>query len=153
MLTRRLARTLLAGPFIAGGIDAFRNPEPRARKAETIGPKVAKRLGLPEDPETLVKINAAVMVGAGTLLALGKVPRLAALLLLASVVPTTVAGHAFWDESDPRTRAQQRTQFLKNAAMAGGLVLAALDTEGRPSVRWQAKRAARKAGEKLPVGH
>jgi hypothetical protein len=47
---------------------------------------------------------------------------------------------------------QQRMQFLKNAAMAGGLILAALDTEGRPSVRWRAKRAVRKAGKKLPVG-
>jgi putative oxidoreductase len=153
VLSRRLVQPLLAGPFIVGGIDAFRSPGSRAAKAESIGPALAKRLGLPEDPETLVKINAAVMVGAGTLLALGKAPRLAAIVLLGSLVPTTIAGHPFWDESDPVSRKQQRTQFLKNAAMAGGLVLAALDTEGRPSVRWRATRAARRAGEKLPVGH
>jgi uncharacterized membrane protein YphA (DoxX/SURF4 family) len=152
VLTRRLARSLLAGPFIVGGIDAFRDPGPRAQKAATVGPDLARRLGLPDDPETLVKLNAGVMVGAGTLLLLDKVPRLAALALIGSMVPTTVAGHSFWHETDPGPRSQQRMQFLKNAAIVGGLIEAVLDTEGRPSVRWQAKRAAHKAAEKLPVG-
>jgi uncharacterized membrane protein YphA (DoxX/SURF4 family) len=142
---------MLAGAFVVGGVDAFREPGPRAIKLQTLGP-VAKRLGLPDNPETLVKINAGVMVAAGTLLALDKAPRLATLALLGSLVPTTVIGHPFWKDTDPGFRMQQRMQFLKNAAMAGGLILAALDTEGRPSVRWRAKRAVRKAGKKLPVG-
>jgi putative oxidoreductase len=152
VLTRRLARSLLAGSFIVGGIDALREPGARAGKAASIGPDLAKRVGLPEDPETLVKINAGVMVAGGTLLALNKAPRLASVALIGSLVPTTLAGHPFWQESDAGPRTQQRMQFLKNAGMAGGLILAILDTEGRPSVRWRAKRAAHKAGGKLPVG-
>jgi uncharacterized membrane protein YphA (DoxX/SURF4 family) len=152
VLTRRLARPLLAGVFIAGGIDTLRDPGSRAGKAEVVGPEIAKRLGLPEDPETLVKVNAGTMVVAGGLLALDKAPRVSATVLLGSLIPTTLAGHAFWRETDPKVAAQQRNHFLKNAAVAGGLLLAALDTEGRPSVRWRAKRAARKAQRKLPIG-
>lgn len=150
MLTRRLARPLLAGVFISGGIDTLRNPQPRAQKAELIGPEIAKRIGLPEDPETLVKINAGIMVAAGGLLAMDRLPRLSSAVLLGSLVPTTFAGHPFWEEQDPAAKAQQRNQFLKNAAVAGGLLLAMLDTEGRPSMRWRAKRAATKAQRKLP---
>jgi len=38
-------------------------------------------------------------------------------------VPTTLAGHRFWEEEDEAARAQQTVQFLKNAAMMGGLLL------------------------------
>jgi uncharacterized membrane protein YphA (DoxX/SURF4 family) len=69
------------------------------------------------------------------------------LVLATTLIPTTLAGHAFWAEEDPQARAQQRIQFLKNASMFGGLLLAALDTEGRPSIPWRAKRAAHQAAE------
>jgi uncharacterized membrane protein YphA (DoxX/SURF4 family) len=95
------------------------------------------------DAETLVRINGAVQVGAGVLLALGKWRRLAALALIGSIIPTTYAGHRFWEESDPITRKQQQMHFLKNAGLLGGLILAAFDTEGEPSLAWRAKRQAR----------
>jgi hypothetical protein len=43
----------------------------------------------------------------------------------------------------------QRIQFFKNVSMLGGLLLAALDTEGRPSLSWRAHRAAGYAAEKV----
>jgi hypothetical protein len=43
------------------------------------------------------------------------------------------------DEAD---RAQHQTQVLKNAGLIGGLVFAALDTGGRPSVFWSGRRLA-----------
>ena len=60
-------------------------------------------------------------------------------------MPVTVAGHRFWEESDPGTRAQQRVHFFKNVSMLGGLLIAAGDTEGRPGLAWRARRAARDA--------
>jgi len=148
-LSRRVARPLLATVFVMGGADALMNPETKAERANDVGQKMAAPLGLPEDPETLVKINGAVQVGAGALLALGKLPRLASLALAASLVPTTLAGHRFWDETDDRARAAQRIQFFKNVSMLGGLLLAALDTEGRPSLSWRAHRAAGQAAGKV----
>jgi putative oxidoreductase len=74
----------------------------------------------------LVRANGAVQVAAGTLLALGKSPRLAALVLAGSLVPTTYAGHAFWNEVDDEDRARQQIQFLKNLAVLGGLLTVAV---------------------------
>jgi uncharacterized membrane protein YphA (DoxX/SURF4 family) len=135
--------------FVMGGVDALLNPESKSERAKDVGPKVAAPLGLPEDPETLVKINGAVQIGAGSLLALGKLPRLASLALAASLVPTTLAGHRFWQETDERARAMQRIQFFKNLSMLGGLLLAAVDTGGRPSLSWRAHRAAEHAADKV----
>jgi len=95
---------------------------------------------LPDDPEMVVKINAGVQVGAGALLAIGRLPRLSAAVLAGSLVPTTLAGHPFWEESDPAKRAQQQIQFVKNASLLGGLILAAFDTDGAPSLGWRARR-------------
>ncbi|HEY0775514.1 MAG TPA: hypothetical protein VGD51_15600, partial [Nocardioidaceae bacterium] len=64
------------------------------------------------------------------------------LALAASVVPTTVAGHPFWQELDKSARSQQKTHFFKNVSMLGGLMIAAVDTDGKPGLAWRAKRAA-----------
>jgi putative oxidoreductase len=142
---RRLARPMLAAVFISGGIDVLRDPGGRVEKAKAVTSKVAGPLGLPEDPAQLVKLNAAVQVGAGALLSIGRLPRLAAIALCGSIIPTTLAGHRFWEETEPATRAQQRIHFLKNLGLLGGLLLAAVDTAGAPSLSWRAQRAAKRA--------
>jgi putative oxidoreductase len=85
-----------------------------------------------------------VKIGAGVLLALNKFPRVASLALAASIIPTTVAGHPFWEKSDPAEKTGEQQQFLKNVSILGGLILAAVDTEGKPSLGWRGRRAARK---------
>lgn len=143
-LVRRLARPMLASIFISGGIDALRNPESKAPTAEAVGPKVARKIPyLPEDTTQLVRINAATMIGAGSLLALGKLPRLSALALIGTLVPTTIAGHRFWEIEDSGQRAMQRVHFFKNLGVLGGLLLAVVDTEGRPGVAWRARHVTK----------
>lgn len=149
MLARRLARPMLAAVFVNSGIDVLRRPEPRAEIAAPVATKVAEPLPLPEDPVQLVKINAAVQLVAGLLFALGRFPRVAATALAASLVPTTLAAHRFWEIDDPAKRAQQQIHFLKNLGLLGGLILAMLDTEGAPSLGWRAKRAAGRARTKV----
>ena len=132
-LVRRAARPMLGWVFVHSGIDVLRNPHPRA---ETAGPTIDRICEavpfLPNDRVTLVRTNAAVQLTAGSMLALGRAPRLAALTLAASLVPTTIGGHPFWTIEDPMRRAQNRIHFNKNLAILGGLILAAVDTEGRP---------------------
>lgn len=145
-LVRRLARPLLASMFVTGGLDALRNPGPKVTPAKDVGPPVAQRIPyLPEDPEQLVRINGGVQVAAGTMLALGRFPRLSSALLAGSLVPTTMAGHRFWEEEDEQQKAAQQVHFFKNVSMLGGLILAAVDTEGRPGLAWRAKHASRHA--------
>ncbi len=127
-LSRTIARPLVASLFIASGLEVLANPEPRAKVAKPVVDKVASVIPFaPTDPVDAVRLNAAVHLGAGVLLAAGVMSRLAALTLVASMVPTTVAGHPFWAIDDPVKRQQQRTQFLKNSAIFGGLLVLALD--------------------------
>ena len=134
---------MMAAMFVSGGVDQLRRPQTKVAQAEKVAEPIAQALHLPEDPVTLVRINGAVQVGAASMLAMGKLPRISAIALAASLVPTTLAGHRFWEEYEPGRRKTQRTAFLKNIGMLGGLVLAATDTEGRPSLGWRARRATR----------
>jgi putative oxidoreductase len=125
---RMVARPLMASIFIVSGVDTYRNPEPKARLAGPVIDQLMKfaPAGL-SDPAALVRANAALQVAAGGMLSLGVLPRLAALALAGSLVPTTLGGHRFWEIEDPGLRKQQRTHFLKNTAILGGLLLAATE--------------------------
>ncbi|HEX5089064.1 MAG TPA: DoxX family protein [Nocardioides sp.] len=149
-ISRLFARPMLASMFIQGGIDSVRNAQQKAAAAQPVTERLVPMLQrvvpqLPSDPATLVRLNGAVQVAAGLALATGKAPRTSAVVLAASLVPTTAAGHRFWEKQDPAERAQQRVHFFKNVSMLGGLLIAAGDTEGRPGVAWRARRAARDA--------
>lgn len=134
--TRRLARPMLASMFVAGGIDSLRHPGPRV--------EAARGAGL-SSPEQLVRANAATQLVVGLMLATNRAPRLSALVLAGSLVPTTYVGHPFWTEKDKAVRSQQQTQFLKNLGLLGGLLLAVADTGGRESVPHAAGRLSRQA--------
>ena len=137
-LPEAIARPLIAGIFVYGGIDSLRTATKKAKTAEPVTAAVSDATGL--GSAELVTINGAVQVGAGVALALGILPRPAAALLAVSLVPTTLAGHRFWEEHDPQRRGGQTIQFLKNVGLLGGLVLAATSTGGRPSLPWRARR-------------
>ena len=141
-LVRRVARPLLAAIFVVQGLEQLRHPSALRPKVAPFAERLAP-LGLPNDPELLVRANGATMVAGGALLATGRVPRLASLALAGALVPTTYVGHAFWAETDPAVKRTQRIGFLKNLGLLGGLLLASVDTEGRPGVAWRARRAAR----------
>jgi len=135
---------MLASIFAIQGLDTLRNPERVARAAEPIvGPLRERVPALPESTEQAVRINGAVQLAGGTLLAIGWMPRLAALAIAGTLVPTTLAGHRFWEADEPQTRKQQRIQFLKNLSMLGGLLIAAVDTGGRPSLAWRSQHAVK----------
>jgi putative oxidoreductase len=150
---RALARSMLGSMFIYGGLDAVRTPEKKVGKAAPVVEPVAETFDLPGDAQDWVRINGAVQIAAGTALVLGKFSRVAALTLAASLVPTTLAGHRFWEEGDSGARKAQTVHFLKNVSMLGGLLLAADDTGGRPSIPWRVQRAADHALERLPITH
>jgi putative oxidoreductase len=150
VLVRRIARPLLASTFIFGGVDALRNPASKAPAADKLD--IASKPGMDllniTSTEQAVRVNAAAQVAGGSLLALGKFPRLAALILAGSIVPTTLAGHRFWEEDDSTMKKGQQLHFLKNASMLGGLLLASVDTAGKESLAHKTKRVTRRSKRK-----
>jgi uncharacterized membrane protein YphA (DoxX/SURF4 family) len=149
-LLRAAARTMLASYFVATGIKALRNPDPLVPLAEPLADKVVPLVKkyapdevagyIPEDAKTLVRVNGAAQVLGGLALASGKGRRAGAWLLAGSLVPSTVAKHPFWSRTDRDEKAADRAHFLKNVSLLGGVLLAAGDTEGKPSLAWRAQK-------------
>jgi putative oxidoreductase len=124
---RVVARILTGSTYVVLGAEALLTPGKRPEIAGETLAAIRTVVPLPENDTLLVRTNAAVMVGGGALLALGRVPRLAALALAASLVPTTAAAHQYWTIDDPAARAQQKIHFWKNASLLGGLLLVVFD--------------------------
>lgn len=143
MIVRRMARPLLGAIFVWGGINALRNLEQHTKVAKPVVDKAPVNVGT----DAAVRADALVKIGGGAALAAGVLPRLAALMLAGSLVPTTLAGHRYWESDSSQERTQQQIHFLKNLGLLGGLLLASADTEGKPSVGWRARRAANRAGK------
>jgi putative oxidoreductase len=136
---RRLARPLLGVTFVAAGADALRDSDRRVRNARS--------LGMPE-PQSATRAIAGTQVVAGALLALNRFPRLTSLALALTVVPDAATGHAFWSESDKQDRQAQRSLFVRDLGLLGGLLVSVADTGGRESVPHRARRTARRATKK-----
>jgi putative oxidoreductase len=117
-----VSRAALGWVFVQAGSDVVRNPHPPAKKAEPLLSAIRSvtPIDLPDDV-SLVRLNAAVQVVAGGALALGKAPRTASAVLIASIIPTTAGGHRFW-EFEAGERTGQRNHFIKNLSIAGGLL-------------------------------
>jgi uncharacterized membrane protein YphA (DoxX/SURF4 family) len=157
MLIRRIARPLLSVAFIGQGVDALRNPKAAADAARPAldGMKALPDpvgTNVPSDAENFARVNAAVQIGGGLLLATGKMPRLASAALAFTVIPGSLGGHMFWNQPDPQLKADERRAFMTDLSLLGGLIIAAVDTEGKPSLGWRGRRAARKLTAALPVG-
>ncbi len=161
MLIRRIARPMLSAVFISRGVDALRSPKPAADAARPTLEGLSKLpdpvgTNVPSNAETVARVNAAVQIGGGLLLATGKLPRVASAALALTVVPGSLGGHTFWSETDPQRKADERRAFLTDVSLIGGLIIAAVDTEGKPSLGWRGRRAAHKVSEAvsaaLPAG-
>jgi uncharacterized membrane protein YphA (DoxX/SURF4 family) len=147
---RLIARPMLASAFFVGAANALKNAPSLAPRASRVTEKVvplAQRAApgapIPTDPVTIVRANAVIQLAAAAALATGRLPRLSSTVLAVSLLPTTIAAHPFWREEDPDVKSTQRTNFFKGISLVGGLLIAGVDTEGKPGVAWRARRAGR----------
>jgi uncharacterized membrane protein YphA (DoxX/SURF4 family)/vacuolar-type H+-ATPase subunit H len=156
MLIRRIARPLLSAVFIGQGVETLRNPkvtmdavQPTVTALQTLPEPVGSKV--PTDPATAARINAAVQVGGGLLLATGKLPRIASAALAFTVIPGSLGAHLFWNETDPEVKAQKRRDLLTDLSLLGGLIIASADTAGKPSLGWRGRQAAGRISEALSL--
>jgi putative oxidoreductase len=117
-------RVMLAAVFVVFGI----------RKLMAVSGTAGyfAKIGLPM-PEILVWLVILVELGGGLLLIIGWKTRLAAWIVAAFTIGATVVAHRFW-EFDGAQYVPQLTNFMKNIAIAGGLLMVAACGPGRISV-------------------
>jgi len=140
-ISRRLARPLLASSFVATGVDALLHPDSHVEKFRKVEPALEKA-GVPpaiaSDTRLLVRVSGAVTAVAGLLLATNRKPRTAALTLAAMTVPVTLVNSPVWTGGSRERKKEMRRGLLTGASLVGGLLIAGLDRDGRPSLAWRA---------------
>lgn len=109
-----IGRILLGLVFLSNGIGHFRHTDASAGYAEF------KKV---PNARLMVQLTGVLMLLGGAAIVLGAWMDLAALLLAILVVVFALMMHRFWEESDPQTRPVEEAQFLKNVAIAGGLLI------------------------------
>lgn len=130
-LVRAAARALTGYTYATLGYNTFQNPGKRVDVAAPLLDKARSVVPIPVDNEAMVRASGLAQAAAGTLLAGGIMPRVMATAILATMVPTTLAGHAYWRLDDPAARGGQQVQFRKNMALLGGLLFCAIDKPRR----------------------
>lgn len=125
-----ISRLLLATLFLVAGIRKI------LFYSGTVG--YFTKLGFPA-PEVMAVLAILVEVGGGALLVLGWQTRRMAWLLILFVAIATAMAHRFW-EFDAAQYANQMNHFLKNAAIIGGLLYAAVMGAGALSLDSRAAR-------------
>lgn len=147
-MIRKIARPMLASVYIADGADTLLNTQAHVEGTEVVLDRIryvlprkyAKRIS--SDPELVARAIGGTKVGAGSLLALGKAPRLSAAALAVVTVPTILARNAFWETQDAEEKRNRRNGFMTNVALLGGLFITSVDTQGKPGLKWRATKAA-----------
>lgn len=141
-LVRRIARPLLAAPFIFEGVQTALRPEHVLEgldfSIDDVESQVAKT-DLPVSAETMIRIAGGVAVVAGAALALNKRPRLAAVALLASTTVGVAGRKRLWELSGEERLAEIRS-ITGDLGLFGGVLLAVVDTDGRPSVAYRVEK-------------
>lgn len=141
-LVRFLARPMLASSFVVAGLDKLKNADDTAEQLSPLLRRASESLPFPADEKMLARVIGGTQVGAGALLALGKYSRFSATLLAGISVLNTFVEWRSADISTKEGRLARRAQLLKNISLTGGVLLAAVDTAGRPSLAWRAEHLA-----------
>jgi len=90
---------------------------------QAVGAKELLEHGAPASLVPFLMLGArTIEIVAGSSLALGIYPRLAAVAVLAFLLPATLTAHAFWQVSGTAAFTLQLLNFFKNTAMMGGLL-------------------------------
>ena len=150
-MIRKIARPMLASVYVIDGVETLLNPAGHKDSADSVLKKLRAltpreyRGFLPKSPETAAQIVGATKAGAGASFAIGKFPRLSATLLAATALPPVFGRHAFWEAEDDDEKARRRTGALTDLGLAGGVLLATVDNNGKPDLKWRAQHAAQAA--------
>lgn len=109
-----VGRILLGGFFLMGGIRHFKDKDSMVNYAKSKGVASA---------EIATIMTGLLLILGGLGIILGTFIQVAMGLLVLFLVPTSFIMHAFWKETDPQIKMSDRSNFLKNMALAGALLI------------------------------
>ncbi|WP_350271217.1 DoxX family membrane protein [Brevibacterium sp. CBA3109] len=140
---RFLARPMLAAGYISNGVDRLRRPEAAAASIGPLLNMARKQIDVPIDAPTLARATGAAQVAAGSLLAIGRFPRVSATILVGTYLLDTVGERIAADKATSKEDKQARTErTLIRTSLLGGALLASVDTAGKPGLWWRTQHAA-----------
>jgi putative oxidoreductase len=120
-----LSRVLMAIVFLLNGLGIIN---------QAVAAKELLEHGAPASLVPFLMLCArTIEIVAGFSLAFGVYPRLAAVAILAFLLPATFTAHAFWQASGTAAFTPQLLNFFKNTAMMGGLLFIAA-TRSQPKL-------------------
>lgn len=151
-LVRRIARPLLAAPFVFEGVRTALHPEreidvyPQAFEQADAAIAKSSAPGF-VNVRTVVQVSGAIAAGAGVAYAANRCPRLAAVTLLATTSVGWAGRKKVWE-----LRGEELTQeiqsILTDAGLLGGVLLAVVDTDGRPSLGYRTEKFIERSQKK-----
>lgn len=150
-LVRKVARPLLASSFIVSGIDRLRDPESAKHLTKLIdlAASVSPQLAVLKGREELVgKVLAGSQVAAGTIFAVGKLPRLAAAQLLITGAINSYVEYRATESTTKDQKVARRNAALTNGSLLGAIAISAVDTDGNPSLLWRASKLGDRVAHK-----
>ena len=130
-----VARMLVSMVFILNALGIIDQSIPAKEMAERGAPEALVPL--------LMFCGRSLELIAGLALGFGVLPRLAALALLAFLIPATLVSHSFWLSAGTPAFMGQLINFSKNVAICGGLLFIGATAEQPAWVRSVAARMKR----------
>jgi len=107
-------RVLFALLFVSSGVNHF------TQNSAMTGYAKYKKIPM---AKISVYVSGLMLVLGGIYIALGFYADLGALLLAIFLIPTAFLMHAFWKESDPTAKSNERIAFFKDLSLAGAALI------------------------------
>ena len=108
-----LGRLLFGGYFISAGINHF-------RQADQLSQYAASK-HVPK-PDLAVRVTGTILITGGTSILLGIKPKLGTTVIIGFLAGVSPIMHDFWRQQQPEQRMNDKVNFTKNLALAGGAV-------------------------------
>lgn len=109
-----IGRIILGGFFIYSGVNHF--------VGFGMMTQYAKMKGVPF-PAVAQGVTGMMLLLGGSSILCGVYPTVGILLLVAFLVPVSLMMHSFWKIKDPQMRMTDKTNFMKNMALLGGILM------------------------------
>jgi uncharacterized membrane protein YphA (DoxX/SURF4 family) len=117
-----LETVFLIGRILLGGFFVYNAYNHLVNLSGTAG--YAQMKGIPMPKAATIMTGLMLLVG-GLSIGFGTYPLIGILILLAFMIPTTLAMHQFWTVTDPMQKMNEQIQFAKNMALIGALLMLA----------------------------